>query len=86
MCTSAGQPTLLTCEARGTPAHSITWHEENVIVKEPDYIQLRDGSLYIANTILQDERCFTVMAANLMGMVKKVINVTVADPSPPKSK
>ncbi|XP_019855567.1 PREDICTED: receptor-type tyrosine-protein phosphatase S-like [Amphimedon queenslandica] len=73
------------CESTGTPAPTISWHKEGMILEEPDYVQFNDGSLYITNTKLKDQGHFIVRATNNIGVVEETVRVTVVSPSPPES-
>lgn len=84
--TSVGQPTVLLCEAGGTPAPEIHWSKEGMVLEEPDYIKLNNGSLHISSTRLRDQGHFIVRAANSVGTVEEVVRVVVLAPSPPESK
>ena len=84
MYTSVGQPTILLCEAGGTPAPEIHWSKEGMILEEPDYIKLSNGSLHISNTRLRDQGHFVVRAVNTAGAAEEVIRIIVLAPSPPE--
>ena len=81
--TSIGQPTVLLCEAGGTPSPVVTWTKDGRSLTSPQYELLADNSLYIADTQLKDDGSYIVTAFNTAGTTEEMVKVTVLAPIPP---
>ena len=75
--TSVGQPTTLHIIARGDPMPEINWTKDGEPINYP--IQ-EDGSLYIYNTSMDDQGCYTVTATNSEGESSQPIQLLVLNP------
>ena len=82
--TSIGQPTILLCEASGTPSPEVLWSKDGRTLQGPEYKILADGSLYILETNLKDDGQYVVSAYNDGGTVEEGVKVVVIAPLPPE--
>ena len=84
--TSIGQPTILLCEATGTPPPEVLWSKDGQTLQGPRHKVLADGSLYIKDTDLRDDGQYVVSAYNDAGTVEESLRVAVIAPLPPERK
>ena len=82
--TSVGQPTILLCEATGTPMPEVLWSKDGQTLQGQEYKILADGSLYIMDTDLKDDGNYIVSAYNDGGTVEESVRVIVIAPLPPE--
>ena len=81
--TSIGQPTVLLCEASGTPSPVVSWTKDGRSLTSPQYELLADNSLHIVDTQLKDDGSYIVTAYNSAGTTEEMVKVTVLAPIPP---
>ena len=80
--TSVGQPTTMCAQISCTNVSGITWRKDGMPVKHQIFT---DGSLYIANTDVDDQGNYTVIVNNDGNAVSECIQLKVVDPKLPAS-
>ena len=80
--TSVGQPTTLCIQIYCANISEITWKKDGIPVKHPIF---PDGSLYIANTDVNDQGNYIVIANNDGSAASECIQLKVVDPQLPPS-
>ena len=75
--TSVGQPTTLHVTVGGDPVPEISWTKDGEPIDHPI---LTDGSLYISDTIDNDQGSYLMTANNSEGKCSKMIQLVVLNP------